>query len=132
MNTALLWNSIKQISVKTIIACYERIKHNYISSQPEQYHNRMAFHILGLDIMIDDNFRPILLEVNHTPSFNTDTPLDSKLKTALIKDTLVLLRCNDVKLKEQLYNKAKIYSSKRIEHGIRQSLKGQDRKKKLI
>ncbi len=59
----------------------------------------MAFHVLGLDILIDDTFSPILLEVNHTPSFNTDTPLDSKLKTSLIKDTLVLMRCHDKELK---------------------------------
>jgi tubulin polyglutamylase TTLL6/13 len=60
----------------------------------------MAFHILGLDIMIDDQFKPILLEVNHTPSFATETPLDKRIKTALVKDTLLLMRCNDVKLKQ--------------------------------
>ncbi len=60
----------------------------------------MAFHILGLDIMINDCFEPILLEVNHTPSFATETPLDQRIKTALIKDTLLLLRCNDIKLKQ--------------------------------
>ena len=34
---------------------------------------------------------PWLLEVNHTPSFTTDSPLDIKIKTAVVKDALVLL-----------------------------------------
>jgi hypothetical protein len=37
------------------------MKHNYVSCQPEEYHNRMAFQIIGLDILIDDNHEPILL-----------------------------------------------------------------------
>lgn len=29
----------------------------------------MCFHILGFDVMILDDFKPIIIEVNHTPSF---------------------------------------------------------------
>jgi len=34
--------------------------------------------------------KPWLLEVNHTPSFTTDTPLDEKIKSSLITDTLIM------------------------------------------
>ena len=54
----------------------------------------MCFHILGFDILLDNSLNPILLEVNHTPSFATDTPLDKKIKSSLIKDTLVLMNIN--------------------------------------
>lgn len=97
------------------------MRHNYVSSQPEEYHNRMAFHIIGLDILIDDKYEPFLLEVNHTPSFATETALDQRIKNTLIRDTLVLLGLNDLKLKEELFHKAKVCSSKRIEQGRRQS-----------
>jgi tubulin polyglutamylase TTLL6/13 len=49
----------------------------------------MCFEILGFDILITDKcniiliiikVKPILLEVNHTPSFTTDTPLDTYIK----------------------------------------------------
>jgi tubulin polyglutamylase TTLL6/13 len=40
----------------------------------------MCFEILGMDVLIDYKLKPYLLEVNHTPSFSTDTPFDYKLK----------------------------------------------------
>lgn len=60
----------------------------------------MAFHILGLDILINSHLEPILLEVNHTPSFATETPLDHRIKFNLIKDTLKLMRCDSTELKK--------------------------------
>jgi len=38
--------------------------------------------------MLDEHLRPYVLEVNHTPSFSTDTPLDSLIKKEAIRDTL--------------------------------------------
>lgn len=51
----------------------------------------MCFQILGFDIMLDRDCKPYLLEVNHSPSFSTDSPLDEKVKGDLIKDTVRLL-----------------------------------------
>ena len=51
----------------------------------------MCFEILGFDIFIDEKLRPWLIEVNHAPSFSTDTPLDYKIKKDLIADTIALL-----------------------------------------
>jgi tubulin polyglutamylase TTLL6/13 len=66
----------------------------------------MCFHILGLDVMLNSKGEPMLIEVNHTPSFTTDTPLDHKIKFNLIKDTLNLMNIN-VKQKNDLMNHAK-------------------------
>ena len=41
--------------------------------------------------MLDYLCRPYVLEVNHTPSFVADTPLDRFIKFSLIKDTLNIL-----------------------------------------
>jgi len=41
--------------------------------------------------MIDDKNKVYLLEVNYTPSFSTETPLDHLIKSNLIRDTLVLM-----------------------------------------
>ncbi len=53
--------------------------------------NNMCFEILGFDIFLDANLKPYLLEINHTPSFTTDTPLDSLIKRNCIKDALILM-----------------------------------------
>jgi tubulin polyglutamylase TTLL6/13 len=54
----------------------------------------MCYEILGMDVILDINLKPYLLEVNHTPSFTTDTPLDKSIKKNLIRDTLLLLNIN--------------------------------------
>ena len=41
--------------------------------------------------MLDNKLKPWLLEVNHTPSFATDSPVDSTVKYELIKDTIALI-----------------------------------------
>lgn len=41
--------------------------------------------------MLDESLKPWLLEVNHSPSFSCDAPLDYYIKKNLIEDTLILL-----------------------------------------
>ena len=53
--------------------------------------NSMCFEILGFDILIDEKLKPWLIEINHTPSFATDTPLDFKIKKDVIADTIQIL-----------------------------------------
>ena len=50
-----------------------------------------CFEILGFDILIDEKLKPWLIEINHAPSFGTDTALDFKLKKDLIADSFELL-----------------------------------------
>lgn len=54
----------------------------------------MVFEILGFDVMLDYKLRPWLLEINHSPSFTTDTPLDYKIKKNLLMDVISLLNMN--------------------------------------
>ena len=51
----------------------------------------MCFEVLGFDILIDEKLKPWLIEINHAPSFGTDTCLDFKIKKNLLADTLELL-----------------------------------------
>ena len=50
--------------------------------------------------MIDHKLNPYLLEINYTPSFTADTPLDRYIKKSLISDTLNLLNVNQKWKKE--------------------------------
>ena len=68
--------------------------HMYRVCQPECIDNSMCFQILGFDIMIDKDFKPWLIEVNQSPSFATDSPLDYKIKKAVISDCFNMLNLN--------------------------------------
>lgn len=50
-----------------------------------------CFELLGFDIMLDDMGRPWMIEVNNLPSFETETALDSHIKTQLLRDTLTIV-----------------------------------------
>ena len=56
-----------------------------------------CFEILGFDILLDASYRAWLLEVNTFPDLAGTSPLDQKLKTELIEDTMhmvgVVPRC---------------------------------------
>ena len=58
--------------------------------------------------MLDYKLKPWLIEVNHTPSFVTDTPLDRYIKKNVIKDSLTIMNISQE-------NKIKFKNKKRIE-----------------
>ena len=62
----------------------------------------MCFQILGFDIILDKNCKPYLLEVNHAPSFATDSPLDYEIKRNLFIDSFTLLGLSVDKKKAKL------------------------------
>ena len=51
----------------------------------------MCFEIYGFDILLDSKLKPHLLEINISPSLSSSSPLDKKIKTTLICDTLNLI-----------------------------------------
>jgi tubulin polyglutamylase TTLL6/13 len=74
-----------------MISAQPLLSHHYRSCQPENYANNMCFEVLGFDVILDQHLKPEILEVNYTPSFTTDTPLDKFIKENLIKESLTLM-----------------------------------------
>jgi tubulin polyglutamylase TTLL6/13 len=71
-----------------------------------------------------------LIEINHTPSFATDTPLDYKIKFGLIKDTLKLMHITS-KRKKVLFELAKESNQARLHNKKRLILDGVGREAKI-
>ncbi|XP_015198900.1 tubulin polyglutamylase ttll6-like isoform X2 [Lepisosteus oculatus] len=86
-----LWSNMEDVIIKTLISAHPILKHNYCTGFPNQLGPSSCFEILGFDILLDSKLKPWLLEVNHSPSFTTDSELDRQVKEALLTDTLRLL-----------------------------------------
>lgn len=91
INTSKLLSRIDDIILKTLCTVQPFLSHIYRSSQPNDSYSAICFQILGFDILLDSRLHPHLLEVNHTPSFSTDSPLDYQIKKSVIKDCLNMI-----------------------------------------
>lgn len=87
-DTASLMQSIEDVIIKSIFACSQSIVSACKMFVPNQNN---CFELYGFDILIDNTLRPWLLEVNLSPSLGIDTPLDTKVKSAMLTDLLTLI-----------------------------------------
>lgn len=101
-----LRQGISSLIMKTLTAVQPILAHFYRSCQPEDLENACCFEILGFDILVDDSLKPWLLEVNHSPAFTTDTPLDKRVKRRVIEDALRLMHVTS-KLKRSYWLRKK-------------------------
>ncbi|XP_034947794.1 tubulin polyglutamylase ttll6-like isoform X2 [Chelonus insularis] len=97
-----LWRKIDEMIVKTILSAYPVLKHSYHTCFSMHNITHACFEILGFDILIDWKMKPFLLEVNHSPSFHTDAPIDKDVKESLLMDTFQLLNFNECDKKKIL------------------------------
>ena len=75
---------------------------------------------MGFDIFIDAKSKAWLLEVNQSPSFTTDTPLDYTIKKNLIADAVHMLNLS-------WKRKNKYIQQKRLEERLWSTTRSTDR-----
>jgi len=79
----LIWKQIKDIIIKTILSM------NHLELEKEKdynLHKNNLFEFYGVDIMIDTNFKPWLLEMNCNPSLNY---IKKEIHNKILKHQLV-------------------------------------------
>lgn len=106
-----LFEKIKLLSGKVILALYREIElkvieacdkndREYKESINEPNSNKdispinRFFHLLGIDILIDENFDPYILELNDNPALKCFNDLENVLKEKLIKSEISLINKN--------------------------------------
>ncbi|XP_029430415.1 tubulin polyglutamylase TTLL6 isoform X2 [Rhinatrema bivittatum] len=102
--TSKVWEEIEDVIIKALISAHPTLKHNYRTCFPNHVAGNACFEILGFDILLDRKLKPWLLEVNHSPSFTTDSDLDREVKDALLFDTFNLINlraCDKRKMLEE-------------------------------
>lgn len=85
INELLLWQKINNIVTLTLLTIAPTIP-----SSPN------CVELFGFDILIDENFKPWLLEVNYSPALSLDCSADVTVKKGLINDLIDLLNYKQV------------------------------------
>lgn len=57
--------------------------------------NNERFELLGFDILLREDLKPFLIEVNHSPSLNISTPLDIYVKSGVLREIFGLMELID-------------------------------------
>jgi len=122
-----LWSRIGDISVLTVLSILPTLQREYaavfnkalpsheeLPSEPQGGETlddstscSRCFELLGIDIMIDSSMNPSLIEVNHLPSWATDSPVDEEIKSRVITQALraINVDANDRRRYEQAKRK---------------------------
>lgn len=76
---------------KSVLAIQPTLAHVYNTAFPNDVEGASCFECLGYDIMLDSDYHPWLIEVNHSPSFTCDSPLDTEIKHTLLYQVLKIV-----------------------------------------
>merc|ERR1719443_978002 len=105
MNYDTTLNSIKDLCIKTLIGVEPQIRTQWRTSLGGEeegdwqsvcaghagVHPQSCYEMYGFDVILDADLRPWLLEVNICPSLSSGSPMDKRIKTKLVADTLTLV-----------------------------------------
>jgi len=88
---ARAWASVDDLIIKALLAVEPTVTRATEAQLPAEAHgapNQHCFQVFGFDVLFDAAAKPWLLEANLDPSLDADTPLDLKVKAAMLADLL--------------------------------------------
>jgi tubulin polyglutamylase TTLL4 len=85
IDTNVIWSKITDLIAKTIISAECYINSMIIGNVRRRY---CCHELFGFDILLDENLKPWLIEVNVSPSLHSNSQLDVDVKSAMVRDVL--------------------------------------------
>jgi len=102
LNYDAMFDSIKDLVIKTLIAVeppmqaewcttLEQTEEGWAAQGASGCNRGSCFEMYGFDVIIDSAMKPWLLEINICPSLSSGSPLDKRIKTKLVADSMTLV-----------------------------------------
>ncbi len=88
VDVPLLWSKIYDLIIRSFVACEPAM---YPPYKKVLVHRSNCFELFGFDVLLDEELKPWLMEVNLSPSLACESPLDHQIKSNLIADLLTLV-----------------------------------------
>uniref|UniRef100_A0A1B6JU11 Tubulin polyglutamylase TTLL4 n=1 Tax=Homalodisca liturata TaxID=320908 RepID=A0A1B6JU11_9HEMI len=80
-----LWGHLIDLVIKTIISGESAISQLSHANLASRY---CSYELFGVDVLLDENLKPWLLEVNISPSLHSSSPLDLAVKGPMVRDLM--------------------------------------------
>jgi tubulin polyglutamylase TTLL6/13 len=110
---AALKHRIDEIIRLTITSIQPFLSNNYKATVSVNDGKSRCFELLGFDILLDQQTRPWLLEVNFMPMLDVDTHFDGELKSSVLKGVFTILGLSPT-FKRHVLKRQKAETEKRI------------------
>lgn len=85
VDTEKIWKDIKALVAKSVLVVEKSLTRSVTSKIRMR---STAFELLGYDLLLDRNYKPWLLEINHTPSLSPHTDLENEIKLDMIRELM--------------------------------------------
>lgn len=114
----MLWHRITTIIILTLLSQVQDI--------PDDTSN--CFEMFGFDILVDENMKPWLLEVNFSPALGNDCSQDDIVKRPLLNDILEILNFSETDIKrggkdnDNVVNSKKSFKKRCVKHRTLKSI----------
>eukprot|EP00931_Biecheleriopsis_adriatica_P050421 TRINITY_DN29191_c0_g1_i1.p1 TRINITY_DN29191_c0_g1~~TRINITY_DN29191_c0_g1_i1.p1 ORF type:complete len:724 (+),score=91.83 TRINITY_DN29191_c0_g1_i1:147-2318(+) len=89
----LMWSGIMDLAVKTLLSLEPVIA---AKRSELKVPRTSCFEVYGFDVLVDENLKPWLLEINLSPSMQAYSPLDWHIKSSLLSDVFNLIGVPDL------------------------------------
>ncbi len=93
VDAAAVWARVADCINRTLLAARPELEHGYVAASRGSAggSGRRCFELLGVDVLLDRDLRPWVIEVNHSPSLVCGSALDWRVKHGAVSEALDML-----------------------------------------